>query len=298
VTKPLETPPLVIRAQTSDVAGPRWGRRLRRLAILVLLLLAAVGAAGWVLTPSGSDVQSRVAGRAAALQVSQLAAGQVPAPVAAAVVASEEERVFAPSGADPLALAGQLAYDVRYGCECRIDHAMTRELVDALYVQAQPARPWTSAEAALLTFRVEQTVDERVVLADELTLAPFGDRLVGAPSASQALFGRPLDRLDLAQAALLVAIRRAGPAADPREHPDAARARRGQVLRAMVADGYVTPGAAAAAQAEPLLPAAASDAHPRPAAQSSSATSSSAAPAPAATAPAATPVPARAGTRP
>ena len=99
----------------------------------------------------------------------------------------------------------------------------------------------------------DPTLEKRQILADYFSIVAFGYGLYGADAAACAYFGRHLDRLDLAQDALLAGMPQAPAAYDPRVHPGATRARRSVVLRAMVDGGYITRSEARAAGAAPVI---------------------------------------------
>ncbi len=65
-------------------------------------------------------------------------------------------------------------------------------------------------------------------------------------------FDKPLQKLDLAQIALLAGLPQAPTEYNPFANPDAARWRRGEVLKAMVQSGYITRAQAQTAEAQGL----------------------------------------------
>ena len=90
------------------------------------------------------------------------------------------------------------------------------------------------------------------LLADYLTLAPYGGSLEGVRAASLAYFGHEPSTLTDSEQALLIAL----PQAPERRRPDrrygAALRARSAVLQRLVAMGLMTPAAAAEAQRDPL----------------------------------------------
>jgi penicillin-binding protein 1A len=79
-----------------------------------------------------------------------------------------------------------------------------------------------------------------------------GKTSYGVGSASQMLFDKPVGKLDLAQIALLAGLPQAPSEYNPFLQPGLARARRHDVLKAMVQSHYITLAQAAAADASPL----------------------------------------------
>ncbi len=89
-------------------------------------------------------------------------------------------------------------------------------------------------------FQLEERYSKEEILSLYLTLAPFGGNLEGVRAASLSYFGKDPSRLDLSEAALLVAL----PQSPVKQRPDrhAIRAARGRdkVLARMVSEGVIT----------------------------------------------------------
>jgi penicillin-binding protein 1A len=79
-----------------------------------------------------------------------------------------------------------------------------------------------------------------------------GQTAVGVGAASHMFFDKPVQKLDLAQYALLAGLPQAPSQFNPFQAPDLARTRRNQVLQAMVVSRYITQAQASAAEASPL----------------------------------------------
>lgn len=102
----------------------------------------------------------------------------------------------------------------------------------------------------LRAFQLEERYSKDEILSFYLTLAPFGGNLEGVRAASLSYFGKPPDRIDLAQAALLVALPQSPVKQRPDRHAIAALKGRDKVLARMVSEGVVTPSDAAIARKE------------------------------------------------
>jgi penicillin-binding protein 1A len=94
------------------------------------------------------------------------------------------------------------------------------------------------------------------ILDSYLNQVPYGtvngETALGVGAASQVFFNKPVQKLDLAQVALLAGLPQSPTDYNPFLYPAAARARRSAVLNAMVASHYITRAEADAANAEPL----------------------------------------------
>lgn len=98
--------------------------------------------------------------------------------------------------------------------------------------------------------QLEERYSKDEILSFYLTLAPFGGNLEGVKAASLSYFGKPANQIDLAQAALLVALPQSPVKQRPDRHAIAALKGRDKVLKRMVAEGVVTAGDAAIARRE------------------------------------------------
>jgi membrane peptidoglycan carboxypeptidase len=228
---------------------------LRRLAIAVVVIAAVLGPSVvtiWVATPSGDDVQQRVRARTDALGVVLLGENQVPALLAEAVVATEDESFYSHHGIDSIGLARALLYDVTNLCLCQGGSTITEQLVKDVYLGGS-ARGYNKLKELVLALKVERVIDKRQIMADYLSEITTGFGRYGVTSAACAYFHAPLSDLTLGQYALLAGVTQAPSLYDPTVNPKAAATRRSYVLAAMVADKVITKDQAAAANAEPIL---------------------------------------------
>jgi penicillin-binding protein 1C len=98
--------------------------------------------------------------------------------------------------------------------------------------------------------QLEERYSKAEILSFYLTLAPFGGNLEGVKAASLSYFGKPANQIDLAQAALLVALPQSPVKQRPDRHAIAALKGRDKVLTRMVQEGVVTASDAALARRE------------------------------------------------
>jgi penicillin-binding protein 1C len=110
-------------------------------------------------------------------------------------------------------------------------------------------------------FQLEARFSKREILSIWLTLAPQGGNIEGMRAGALAWFGRPAQRLDAAEAALLIALARRPAALSPDRHAEAARAARDDLLRRRGA-AMLSPEDQALALAAPLPKHAAAHAGP------------------------------------
>ena len=100
---------------------------------------------------------------------------------------------------------------------------------------------------AALAIRVERKYTKDKILELYMNEAYYGNGAYGIETAAQTYFHKPAKLLTLRQAALLAGVVRAPGAYDPVTHPEAARARRDEVIDKMAELGWIEPAAAATA---------------------------------------------------
>jgi membrane peptidoglycan carboxypeptidase len=104
---------------------------------------------------------------------------------------------------------------------------------------------------AILAVEVTRTFTKAQILEMYFNQIYYGNQSYGIRSAAKTYFGvYELDQLTLGQTALLAGLPQAPSAYDPIQNPDAAKARRADVLDAMVENKYITEAEADAAKSE------------------------------------------------
>jgi 1A family penicillin-binding protein len=105
----------------------------------------------------------------------------------------------------------------------------------------------------LLAVAVENAYDKNQILEMYLNQVAYGGATYGIEEAAQKYFGKPVQELSLAEAALLAGLPQAPSVYSPfGSNPELAFARQNEVLRRMTEDGYITAQQAAAAKSEEL----------------------------------------------
>jgi membrane peptidoglycan carboxypeptidase len=227
----------------------------RRLVIALLVFAVVVGpsvATLWISTPSASDVQARVGDLTSHYGIVLLGPGDVPALLAKAVVATEDERFYTHHGIDSIGLARALTYDVSHRCLCQGGSTITEQLVKDVYLNGSD-RGYNKMVDAVLALKVEGVLTKQQIMADYLSEITTGLGRRGVTAAACAYFQAPLQNLTLGQYALLAGVTQAPSLYDPTVDPAAAVERRSEVLASMVSERYITPAEALAANAEPVL---------------------------------------------
>ena len=215
-------------------------------------VLAPNAATLWVSAPSGADIQARVEAVTRAHGVPLLAENQVPRVLAEAVVATEDERFYSHHGVDSIGLGRALLYDLTNACLCQGGSTITEQLVKDVYLGGSD-RGYNKLEDMVLALKVEGVIGKEQIMADYLSEIPTGYGRYGVSEAACAYFAAPLADLTLGQYALLAGVAQAPSIYDPTVNPEAALARRSEVLADLVADHYISAAQARAAGLEPVL---------------------------------------------
>jgi penicillin-binding protein 1C len=214
---------------------------MRRAALLALLLAGAIFALDRALppdlsrlAPAGVEVLDRERRPLALLPAPggvwrfATRAEDVPPHLLALLIEAEDRRFRWHPGVDPLALARAAAQWARQGRVVSGGSTITMQVARLL----EP-RPRTLRAKAIETVRalqLEARFGKDEILAMWLTLAPQGGNLEGVRAGARAGFGPDAARLDVSEAALLVALARRPEALRPDRHADAARSARDALL--------------------------------------------------------------------
>jgi penicillin-binding protein 1C len=145
------------------------------------------------------------------------------------LIAAEDRRFYQHAGVDPLALVRAAAQWLRAGRV--ISGGSTITMQAARLLEPRPRGLRAKAIEIFRALQLEARFSKREILSIWLTLAPQGGNIEGMRAGSLAWFGRPANRLDAAEAALLIALARRPAALSPDRHAAAARAARDDVLR-------------------------------------------------------------------
>ena len=231
--------------------APALARLALAAAVAVALALPS-GLTLWIGTPPATDIQQLVRAYTEGKGVALLGENDVPAQLAQAVVATEDERFYQHHGIDSIGVARALLYDVTNLCLCQGGSTITQQLVKDQYLNGSD-RGNNKVEGMVLALKVEAVLTKRQIMADYLSEITTGLGVYGVSKAACAYFHAPLGKLSLGQYALLAGVTQAPSLYDPRVDPHAAAERRAHVLAAMVADSYITAKQAAAANSEPVL---------------------------------------------
>ncbi len=179
---------------------------------------------------------------------------QIPQHVIDALIAVEDRRFYSHHGIDPRGIARAIFTTVRGG-GVQGGSTLTQQLVKNFYLTAERTlrRKFTEMVMALL-LEVHYSKEEILeTYFNEVYLGQDGNRAIhGFGLASSFYFDKPLDRISVSEAALLVGMLKGPSQYSPRSQPKRALGRRNLVLAQMAETGSLSEAQMASAQATPL----------------------------------------------
>lgn len=179
---------------------------------------------------------------------------ELPPHLVQAVLAAEDVRFFRHRGVDYQAIARAAWDNYRarrvVGGASTITQQLARNLLPVEIGTERSAR--RKLREALLARALEKRWSKRDILETYLAFVFLGQNAYGMVAGARAYFDREVRELDLPQAALLAGLIQAPARLDPYKHPEAARARRDEVLARMRRAGMIDDAARATAAAAPI----------------------------------------------
>jgi penicillin-binding protein 1A len=162
-----------------------------------------------------------------------------------------EDRFYQHGGVDYESTERALWANVTAGHVVQGGSTLEQQLAKLLYLDDSQTLTRKAQEAALAQQIADRWSHDRI-LSTYLNVVPYGGVTYGCQSAAKAYCNTSCSRLTLLQAALLAGIPRSPTDYDPLVHPQAARARRNEVLAAMAENGDITVARAGRLARRPL----------------------------------------------
>lgn len=245
------------------------------------IALAAMGIVGWVVAvaesaPNINQLRPHVPGQVSTVYAadgkvlgyiasdtlrSYVPANMLPVEMRRATVAIEDRRFWHHGGVDYMGILRAGVRDLLSGGHKGVQggSTLTMQLVNNIYlpyrIKAHHNIKYKIIQAKLAN-ELESKHSRSWILTQYLNDVPYGtvggQTAYGVGAASRVFFNKPVWKLDLAQFALLAGLPQAPSQYNPFLDPSAARARRREVLQAMVTSRYITQAQASAAESSPL----------------------------------------------
>ncbi|WP_244642109.1 transglycosylase domain-containing protein [Chelatococcus reniformis] len=170
-----------------------------------------------------------------------------------AFVAIEDRRFYDHMGIDPAGIVRALLRNVSAGGVSQGGSTLTQQLAKNLFL-TQDRTMSRKIQEAILSIWLEQKFSKDQILELYLNRVYFGSSAYGIEAAAHRYFGKPAKDVTLAEAAMLAGLVQAPSRLAPNRNPEAAQARAGLVITAMVQAGFITDQKAKAAMMTPAMP--------------------------------------------
>ncbi len=175
---------------------------------------------------------------------------QIPKVMQDAVLAIEDARFYEHGGVDYL---GVLRAGLANLQESRSQGAstITMQVARNFYLSTEKTLARKLYEI-LLALRIESELSKRKILEIYMNQIFLGHRAYGFAAASEVYFGKPLNQISAAEAAMLAGLPKAPSAYNPITNPKRARIRQQYILDRMLENNFLSATAHAQAKAETL----------------------------------------------
>ena len=157
-----------------------------------------------------------------------------------ATVAIEDHRFYEHGGVDYQGIIRAAWSDLRAGHVVQGGSTIAQQLVRNLYISKERTFKRKIKEACL-AIKLSRRWSKDRILTEYMNQVYYGNHAYGIEAAAQTYFSKHARNLGLDQAALLAGLPQAPSEYDPFHRPGTARARRDEVLRAMLRYRAITP---------------------------------------------------------
>jgi penicillin-binding protein 1A len=180
-----------------------------------------------------------------------VALANIPTVLQKAVISTEDQRFYEHAGVDFIGMLRALWVDIRAGSQVQGGSTITQQYVKQAFVGDERSLKRKLSEA-ILAYRVEQKYSKDKILEMYLNTIYFGHGAYGVETAAQTYFGKSVQKLSVAEAAMLAGIIKSPARYSPYLDSAAAKERRDTVLGQMHDQGYIDDAAYTAAVASPI----------------------------------------------
>ena len=181
-----------------------------------------------------------------------VAIGQVPKPMIGAILAAEDERFYQHRGVDYIGVARAAMSNFVSGGVRQGASTITMQVARNFFLSKERTLTRKFNEM-LLAFKIEASLSKDEILQLYINQIYLGQRAYGFAAASQIYFGKPLEKLSLAEYAMLAGLPKAPSAYNPIANPKRAQLRQQYVLRRMRELNLLTDAQLAEAENHPIV---------------------------------------------
>src|SRR5918996_1379939 len=178
---------------------------------------------------------------------------EVPQQLKNAVIAAEDERFYEHPGIDYVGVLRAAWANLVAGGRRQGASTITMQVARNFFLSSEKTLTRKLYEA-LLAFKIEHSLSKEQILELYVNQIYLGQRAYGFGAASQIYFGKALDKLSLAETAMLAGLPKAPSLYNPVANPQRAKQRQQYVLRRMTELGHISAAQYEAASEAPIRP--------------------------------------------
>lgn len=176
---------------------------------------------------------------------------EVPEMLKLAILATEDRRFYDHNGIDLRSMARAGVHLMASGTKGQGASTITMQVARNFFLSRKKTFGRKLNEV-LLAIKIEQELSKDSILELYLNKIYFGKRAYGVQAAAQVYYGTNVDKLTLAQMAMIAGLPQAPSAINPINNPDAALRRRTHVLNRMLHYDFITQAEYEQANKEPV----------------------------------------------
>jgi penicillin-binding protein 1A len=164
---------------------------------------------------------------------------RIPPVLVDAVVAAEDAKFFQHEGLNLLGMVRAFFANLRAGRYVQGGSTITQQVVKTFFLSSE-RKLRRKVQEVILARRLEQTLAKEQILELYLNQIYFGHGRYGVQEASRFYFGKDVEKIGLAEAAVLAGLPQGPERLSPVKHPERAKRRQRYVLTQMVKTGKIT----------------------------------------------------------
>lgn len=164
---------------------------------------------------------------------------KIPTRLIKAFLAAEDAQFYQHKGIDYWSVLRAFYRNITAGRIVQGGSTITQQVAKSFFLTPE-RNIGRKIKEALLAYRIEKSLSKDDILHLYLNQIYLGNGAYGVQAASEAYFGKDVENLSLAEAALLAGLPKAPSKYSPYHYPDVAKQRQEYVLRRMIEEGYIT----------------------------------------------------------
>lgn len=176
---------------------------------------------------------------------------RIPMQVREAFIAAEDDGFYRHSGIDPLGIARAFYSNLVAGGRVQGGSTITQQVVKQLLLTPKKSYERKIKEV-ILAIQLERQFSKDEILALYLNHIYLGAGTYGVAAASREYFGKSVENLSVAEAAMLAGLPQAPSRYSPMKHWRRAKARQRYVIRRMVDAGFISEEEGEEAMRQPI----------------------------------------------